>query len=191
MVAEEDEDGLIVPTKAELPADWQNRADYCGTAVGFEGGSVEEVDYDSRFFLVVNQGLLVELMDEEDALGIPSVFAQEFTSADDRELHLQQKYGDLLLSWRIRQGRFYDEEPRIGRLYPVVLLNGYSSVTDTERDEEGHWTRVEVECTAGCMPMPPDGDFDSDSETWELPTQRFWLTREEWNEALVHSHREF
>lgn len=85
---------------------------------------------------------------------------------------------------KLRQGYDYDEEPQIGRLYPVELLNGYSTVTELERDEDGNWPRVEVECTAGCMPVPPNGDFDSDPDTWELPTQRFWLTGEEWREAL-------
>lgn len=44
------------------------------------------------------------------------------------------------------------------------------------------WTRVLVSYASGCMPMPPDGDFDSSPETWKLPMDEVWFSRHEWEE---------
>ena len=50
--------------------------------------------------------------------------------------------------------------------------------------EGGSGWRVRIRYCAGCQPVPPDGNWDSPAEGWELPFDEVWITRAEW-EALI------
>ena len=161
------------PRPTRIPEDYEDRAERCHLAFGFEGGASEEVDIDGRYLLVNNQVALVDMLDEEDAEGIPSVWALEFESMEAREAHLLERHFRLLMRWRYRQFIF-DEAPEAGRVYPVRFRDSFARVLEVELDDAGEWSRVKVGAgtTISGAPVIFDG---SGAE---------WLSREQFLERL-------
>jgi len=58
----------------------------------FEGGAVYTADRDSKFYVIVSQAALVDLLSDEDAVGMEPLVVYEFSSDKDRRDFLSKRF---------------------------------------------------------------------------------------------------
>ena len=73
----------------------------------------------------------------------------------------------------------HTRRPKAGETYWVGHGQGPGKIVAVEGGED--W-RVLVRYCSGCQPEPPDGNWDSDPEKWELPFNQIWISRVEWGQ---------
>ncbi len=61
------------------------------TVKGFEGGVVYAADADGKFYLVLDEGTMSDLLDEEDREGLEFVKTYEFDTAAERNTYLAKR----------------------------------------------------------------------------------------------------
>lgn len=52
---------------------------------GFEGGAIYIADEDGKFFLIINQTALLDLLNEDDREGLQPIKVLEFSSSIERQ----------------------------------------------------------------------------------------------------------
>jgi hypothetical protein len=57
----------------------------------FEGGSIYEAEESGKFLLIVDEGALLDFLNEEDRAGFEPIVVHEFETAADRNAFLSQR----------------------------------------------------------------------------------------------------
>jgi len=70
------------------PKDLQPRKLYAG----FEGGSIHTAERDGRYYVIVDESTLFDLLSEEDMEGLEPIKVLEFESEQERAAYLAQRY---------------------------------------------------------------------------------------------------
>lgn len=83
----------VEPRRRELGADeFPDRK----RVAAFEGGAVYTAERDGRYYVVIDEGTMADLLSEEDAAGLEFVRTLEFAAVAERTAYLVRRFGDRL-----------------------------------------------------------------------------------------------
>ncbi|MDP1652521.1 MAG: hypothetical protein Q8L56_07340 [Rhodocyclaceae bacterium] len=90
---------------------------------GFEGGSVYEAEENGKFLVIVDEGTLLDFLNEEDRAGLEPISVYEFeTAADRRNFFIQKKWPHKIIA---EQRTFLDAQIFSLTLMATVQRNKY------------------------------------------------------------------
>lgn len=61
---------------------------------GFEGGAVYTAERDDKFYVVTDEGTMLDFLNEEDREGFEPVNVREFETAEARAAYIKQRRWD-------------------------------------------------------------------------------------------------
>lgn len=60
---------------------------------GFEGGTIYTAKRDGKYYAIIDEGTMLDLLSEEDAAGLSPTRTIEFETAAERDTYLEDRYG--------------------------------------------------------------------------------------------------
>lgn len=60
---------------------------------GFEGGAIYTAERDGKYYAIIHEGTMLDMLSEEDAAGLPPKRTIEFETAAERDSYIEDRYG--------------------------------------------------------------------------------------------------